>query len=97
MDLNLTDALQDLRKTRFFVLIYTKTDIGSYSLVQLGWALAHCKVVLVFYEEGSISEHVKSIPERAFMQSFQDLEVGIDNIFNTIELQIRRNFKDLQN
>lgn len=48
-DLNL------LSTSRLFILIVMKHEGGSFAMVQLGWALAHCKHIVVFYEEGSIT------------------------------------------
>ena len=86
-------TLNDLKQTRFFVLIYTKTNIGSYSLVQLGWALAHCKCVMLFYEDGSISDHILTIPDGVLVQPFTDIEQEANTIYKNIELQILRNFR----
>lgn len=90
-DLASPKTLVGLQKTKFFVLIYTKTTVGSYSLVQLGWALAHCKVVMIFYEEGSISEHVTTVPDRVIKNSFTDLNRDIDQIYGQMKMHILRN------
>ena len=86
-------TLVNLKNTRFFVLIYTKTEIGSYSLVQLGWALAHCKVVMLFHEEGSISEHILTIPKNVVTSSFKSLEESTSKIQKLIEIEVSRSLK----
>ncbi|MBK9929599.1 MAG: hypothetical protein IPP04_06970 [Saprospiraceae bacterium] len=47
-----------LSHAHIFILLITRHQKGSFSLVQLGWALAHCKNIIVFYEEGSISKTI---------------------------------------
>lgn len=54
-------SLKILTRTRLFVIILTETNQHSLSLVQLGWAIAHCKKVIVLYKEGSVSETFKSL------------------------------------
>ena len=44
------DNFEMLKRTKFFVLIYDSNAVST-SLIELGWALAHCPVVLIFYNE----------------------------------------------
>ncbi|WP_024771745.1 hypothetical protein [Aquimarina macrocephali] len=53
--------LRLLQQTRYFIIILTKTDKASFSLIQLGWAIAYCKYVLIIYEDGAISERLKAL------------------------------------
>lgn len=54
-------TLAPLQRTRFFILIYTGSEQGSFTLVELGWALAHSKTVMVFYKEGTLSERILTL------------------------------------
>ncbi len=54
-------SLKELRRTRLFILILFNTNHSSFSLVQLGWALEHCKYVLVFYEETILSTNIERL------------------------------------
>ena len=54
-------SLNTLKRTRYFILVYTKTSSASLCLVQLGWALAYCKKVFVFYEKESISSNIERL------------------------------------
>jgi len=51
-------SIKHIQKTRMFFLIYTPADKASFSLVQLGWAMAHCKQIVVIYQKGSLSSNI---------------------------------------
>ena len=44
------DNLKTLKYTKYFIMIYEK-EVASRSLVELGYALAHCPCVLVLYND----------------------------------------------
>lgn len=50
-----------LRLSRYFVLIIMPTQTASFSLVQLGWAFAYCKRIIVCYQSKSISSRIREI------------------------------------
>ena len=52
------EGLNELKTKRFFVLFLEKTSNLSFSLIQLGWALTCCKVVVLVYKEGEVSERI---------------------------------------
>ncbi|MFM9949449.1 MAG: hypothetical protein ACKV1O_16045 [Saprospiraceae bacterium] len=86
--------LEKLKKTRIFVLIYTKTNLGSYSLVQLGWAMAYCKVVMMFYELGAISERMEGLHKKIHKYPFEnnlESENTCKIIYKAIEAKIEEN------
>ena len=60
-DLKSIDSLKLLKRTRFFILVITNVNKASYSLVQLGWALAHCKYIMLIYNDLYVSDRIKSI------------------------------------
>lgn len=45
-----------LKTQRIFILLLGSSDILSFSMVQLGWALAYCKKVILVCDEKKISE-----------------------------------------
>ena len=85
-----------IKKTRFFVLIHTKTDKGSYSLVQLGWALAHCKSVMIIYEKGSISDHIFTLSSQVQRKVFSNLAKEWPDISSFIEDNVMKNLKPIR-
>lgn len=54
-------TLKSLQNTEIFVLILTKTSLSSFSLIELGYAIAHCKKVFLFYENKSVSEQILAL------------------------------------
>jgi hypothetical protein len=59
--MNPFDCIEILEKTRYFILILTKTYKSSFSLLQLAWAVKSSKNILLIYEGDIISERIKSL------------------------------------
>lgn len=51
--------IQLLRRTKFFVLLYTGTDTASATLVELGLALGVCQSVIIYYKEDTFPKHIE--------------------------------------
>jgi hypothetical protein len=74
-------------RTRHFVLILTKTDMLSFSHVQLGWAIGLCKYIYLIYEEGSISRRIESldkINQNFRRKKIKDIVLNEEDIFQSI-------------
>jgi len=90
-EISFSEEVESLKRTRLFALIYTKAELGSYSLVQLGLAMAYCKVVMMFYELGSISGHLETLHRKVHKYP---LENGLESestckvIYKAIEAKI---------
>lgn len=54
-------TLGTLATTRIFILIIGQTQKSSFSLVQLGWALAHCRRIIIYFKNDSISDHIQAL------------------------------------
>jgi hypothetical protein len=87
-----------LQRSRFFILIYNETDQGSLSLVQLGWAMAHCKEVMLFYQKGSISLNIRRLNNLGvYTYQFDNLELEDDfeDVAGKIERKIAASLRHL--
>lgn len=70
-----------------FFLIYMHGTKASFSLVQLGWAMAHCKLVVVFYEENSLSKTILRLASDTMVfHSFVD--ISSESVWDEIKLNI---------
>ena len=98
-------TIQRLQTTRFFILIYTRSEKASFSLVELGWALAHAKVIMIFYEKHSVSERIETLDaindsladknnKRMHVKEITDVKTSFDEICNEIEKNIKNNLKE---
>ncbi len=76
-DLLPSDSLKLIKTARVFIVIISKSDKASFCWVQLGWAIAYAKRILVLYEEGGISDRIKNLRE---------FGIVIDK-FNTLQSQ----------
>lgn len=82
--------LELLKQTRFFILINTELDIASFSFVQFGWALAHCKNIIVIYKQGSISSRILSLDKLGVLfYPFTDIQKDARKIKAYIEESIK--------
>lgn len=92
-------VMDDLKRTRFFILIYNEKAI-SRSLIELGWALAYCKAVLVLYKNDSKFPNNISVLEDSKklsyfkMYPFQDLKENQDQLISKIYYTIIENLID---
>ncbi len=78
-----------LQRCRFFVLFCFKNDVNSLSTVQLGWAIAYCKKIVVFYEEGSVSSNfIKLRSLGVHIEKFKSIDDDIDYIYNVIDMEV---------
>ena len=55
---NSSRALKQIAESDLFVLFYSKVDRASFSLIELGWALAHTKKCLVVCERNAMDFRV---------------------------------------
>jgi hypothetical protein len=81
------DSLKIIRKTRIFVFIFTeKVEKASYSLVQLGWALAHCKQIILIYNRDVISNRFYKIKDSKFVHThrYENLKSETPSIISVI-------------
>lgn len=51
-------ALKYISESDLFVLFYSKVDRASFSLIELGWALAHTKKCLIICEKDALDYRV---------------------------------------
>lgn len=75
-DFKSTNSLKMIKTARFFVLIIPeKQEMISFSSIQLGWALAYCKNIMIFFEPESITDRFKSLEafdvERRKLEPFE--------------------------
>jgi len=78
---SITITLAPLQRTRMFILIYSKTSTASFSLIELGFAIAHAKTVMVFYEKGSISKRLAMVNRMNIdLIEFDDLETDLETL-----------------
>ncbi len=81
-----------LQRCRFFVLFCFKGAQYSLSTVQLGWAMAYCKRVIVFYEEGGLSANfLKLRGLGVLMEKFSDLSKDMNHIISVLNVEISVN------
>jgi len=73
------ESLLTLKRTRFFVLIMGDISEASFSLVQLGYALANCKYLMVVFKNKSVSPRILSF------QSDVINKFPVDSIENSSE------------
>ena len=59
---DLQDTMINIRKSTLFILISYEAHV-SYSLVELGLALSHCKRIMVFYRPGSIPKKLEVLAD----------------------------------
>lgn len=94
------DGLRILRRTRFFILVITqKIEKTSFSLVQLGWALAHCKYIAIVYNENYTSTAFDKLEDDLQLKIFKYngiFEDNIKKIREQIEDYINENMKSFQ-
>ncbi|HMG16971.1 MAG TPA: hypothetical protein VK590_16050 [Saprospiraceae bacterium] len=85
-------SIELLKRTRLFILIYSKTSKGSFSLVQLGLGITYCKSCLVFYEEGSLSFNVQKLRTLGVrIEPFSKFtEDGLNDVFKIIDIEIQK-------
>jgi hypothetical protein len=94
---NLLLSMRLLTRTRLFVIILNETTQHSFALVQLGWAIAHCKQVLVIYKEGCVSDMLKHLvylnPENKKIKirlfPFKDMET-FENCLDNVRVEMNR-------
>lgn len=55
------EILKGLKRVRFFILFLGTTERLSFSLVELGWALAYVKYCIVYYPDGQISPSIEQL------------------------------------
>ncbi|MCO6359206.1 hypothetical protein BXY85_1688 [Roseivirga pacifica] len=55
------ESFEKLQGTRFFVIIIEETQKSSFSLVELGFALAKCKYVLILHKAGTVSKKIEEL------------------------------------
>ncbi|MDF1867985.1 MAG: hypothetical protein P1U70_24410 [Saprospiraceae bacterium] len=88
------ENLEILRRTHFYVLMYDSRAV-SKSFIELGWALAHCKVILIFYKEGEeFPEAITTLRSTRRLghidiQRIKSIEEDKDFIFRKIEFEIK--------
>ena len=88
-------SFEILKKARFFVLVYTATDKGSLCLVQLGWAMANCKKVMLFHEEGAISGNIERLDRMGvIINPFVNNDEGYETVYKKLELAIAEDLRD---
>ncbi len=82
--------INEIQKTSLFVLIYPKIERASFSLIQLGWALAHARSIIVFYEEGTLTENTLRLQSIgvSFIQFKNINDEMLDYFYNTIKWKI---------
>ncbi len=94
------EALGMLKLTRYFILIITKTQKSSFSLIQLGWAFAYCTNILVFYEEDSISKKIwelrNTVKEGVKFVEFKNLSKNKEHITEEITNYLDTDIKRLK-
>ncbi len=95
------NIFEQLRHTKFFILIYDKHAV-SRCLVELGWALSNTKVVLVFYERNQGFPHTLSVLEnrnRFHYVKFEPFTGSVASnkefIIDKMLFTIGQNFNDL--
>lgn len=60
-----------MKTTDLFVLIYNKTRVGSFSLVELGYAIHACKKCIVFYDKKSLSSQMQALSNQGLVRMFE--------------------------
>lgn len=69
--------LEALKSTRIFILLLEEIEKASYSLIQLGWALAYCKLVVVVYKEDAVSKRIVSFKDYVMIKIEIDAQSNI--------------------
>ncbi|WP_367389000.1 hypothetical protein [Lewinella sp. LCG006] len=67
-------SLKYIQRTRIFFLVYTSTSKASFSLVQLGWAMAYCKQIVIIYQKDSLSDNILRLD--TFKNLFTFYQIG---------------------
>jgi|GEM_PF-6655356 len=93
-------SLKQLREVSIFILIISSVDVASFSLVQLGYAIAHCKRVLVFFKESAekktVSERMKSLGSVGVETiMYSDLNIEFSEKYTRLSDKIREYLRDI--
>lgn len=79
------DNLKYLEKTKFFILVLNSTNQASFSLVQLGWAMAHCKHCMVVFNPNNVSSRFSKAKNVGFVpREYNDPENEYNEIIKDI-------------
>ena len=79
------ESFRTLQKTTFFVLILGDFNKASFSLVQFGWALAHCKHLMIVYKKENVSNRFEAVEKmRVEKKAYKNINKEFDDIFIAI-------------
>lgn len=80
-ELSSFENLKYLQRTKYFILILDEVKKATFSLVQLGWAMAYCKHILVFYKDNTVSSRFIADKDAIFKKrSYNDTEEGYNEM-----------------
>ena len=79
------ENLKYLQRTKYFILILNDVDKATFSMVQLGWAMAHCKNILVFYKPETVSSRFIDTKRLGFSKHpYNDTNDGYNEVLKII-------------
>lgn len=88
--------LNKIKNASLFVLIYGELNLSSFSLIELGYAVAYCQRILLFCKRGAVPEQVRYFYKLENVTVFELDDVLVyDDYITHIEEELQYIFFDI--